>query len=201
MTTLPIDTSIEYIKATENPLSADVGIIKGEKFIWLYDVGSSDEAAEYINGLAQPTAVVLSHFHPDHTHNLSRVKHEELYVGDNTYGYTHEGTVVTEDIYIEDGVKLHIFPLPSSHARGSLGLEINEKYAFVGDGTYATRKGGRTVYNVQFLKAMIDVIKGLKAEFILLSHEEKLVKRRDTLLVFLQSIYDMRKAGEAYIEV
>ena len=49
MDTIELYKGIEYIKATDNPLSADVGIIRGSDCMWLYDVGSSDTSAEIID--------------------------------------------------------------------------------------------------------------------------------------------------------
>ena len=126
---------LSYWKATENPLSADVGVIEGKSGVWLYDVGNSGEAAANINALNGRKNIVLSHFHDDHIGNLPKIRYEQLYQGANTLRYTGTGTAVTEDIYVQDGVQLHLFPLPSSHAKGSLGLEVNETYAFLGDGT------------------------------------------------------------------
>ncbi len=36
----PIDEKISYIECSENPLSADIGIIRDQGRIWLYDVVS-----------------------------------------------------------------------------------------------------------------------------------------------------------------
>ncbi len=201
MDTTNLYEGIDYIKATDNPLSADVGIIRGEECIWLYDVGSSDTSAEIINSFDMPINIVLSHFHPDHIANLRRVRYRDLYVGDNTYRYTNSGTVVDKDILINDGVSLCIFPLPSSHAKGSLGLCVNQSIAFLGDAIYATKKSGRIVYNVQLLKAQIEALEAVTAEYFVISHEENVLKKKDTVMSFLKSIYDKRKPGEAYIEV
>lgn len=201
MDTINLYEGIEYIKATDNPLSADVGIIRGNDFMWLYDVGSSDASAGIINSFDAPVNIVLSHFHPDHIANLRRVRYRDLYVGDNTYRYTNSGTVVDKDILINDGVSLCIFPLPSSHAKGSLGLCVNQRIAFLGDAIYATKKSGRIVYNVQLLKAQIEALEAVTAEYFVISHEENVLKKKDAVMSFLKSIYDKRKQGEAYIEV
>ena len=64
METRRISDKISYIPATENPLSADIGIIRDGGQTWLFDVGDSAAA---IDGLSGSFQVVLSHFHGDHT--------------------------------------------------------------------------------------------------------------------------------------
>ncbi len=215
-----IDGTISYIESTSDPLSAEVGVIRGREKIWLYDVGNSGESREEIRNLippaqgiggrqapsfsavsALPCSVVLSHFHPDHVGNLSGLPDPlELYVGANTWKYTKKGMTVTEDLYLEDGCALHLFPLPSTHAKGSLGLEVDGEYAFLGDGLYPGRKGGRAVYNAQLLREAIDVLKSLKAHTFLLSHRKPFALGREETLRELEEIYSRREAGQPYIE-
>lgn len=64
--------------------------------------------------------------------------------GKNTFRYTKTGTVIEEDTWFQDGdVRLHLFPIPSSHAKGSLALEVDETWCFLGDAAYATQKTDR----------------------------------------------------------
>ena len=189
---------ISYIKASEEPLSADVGIIEEDKFVWLFDLGCSDDAAEEINGIEKPKKAVISHFHPDHMGNLERVGIAEVYLGANTFKYTKCGMVVDKDVFIGDGVKIHIFPLPSSHAKGSVGMEIGE-YAFLGDGTYATMKQGVVCYNASVLKEEITVLKSLSAKYFLLSHDEKFIRNREEVITELEEIYSKRDPKESFI--
>lgn len=65
-----ISDKISYIPATENPLSADIGIIRDGRQTWLFDVGNGTAA---IDGLSGSFQVVLSHFHQDHTGNLKKL--------------------------------------------------------------------------------------------------------------------------------
>ena len=190
---------LSYWKATEAPLSADVGVIEGASGVWLYDVGNSEKTAAEINALPGRKNIVLSHFHPDHIGNLPKIRYDALYQGANTLRYTGAGTAVTADIYLQDGVQLHLFPLPSSHAKGSLGLEVNETYAFLGDGAYSTRKAGRRVYNAGLLLEQIRVLRGLKARWFLLSHDAEFVRSREEVLSQLEAIYKMRSPKESYI--
>lgn len=59
-----IDEKISCIPATEDPLSADIGIIREGGEVWLFDAGADERAIE---GLTGTYSIVLSHFHQDHT--------------------------------------------------------------------------------------------------------------------------------------
>ena len=145
MDMVKIDDIISYIPACRDPLSADVGVITGNKKTWIFDVGSSESTLEEIQQIEREKAIVISHFHPDHMGNLQKINCPEIYVGANTLRYSGKGTVVDSDLYVEDGVRMHLFPIPCCHAKGSLGLEVNETYAFIGDATTPTRKAGKQV--------------------------------------------------------
>lgn len=138
-----------------SPLSADVYAIRGETAWWIFDVGASDEAADFINNLPcdisagellEGTAprlhqdavslkknIVISHFHRDHFFNLSRVHFDNLFVGRETFRHCEEnirarsGTQVVESpLQFEDSIQILIDPIPSSHAKGSLMLTVGD---------------------------------------------------------------------------
>ena len=96
-------------------------------------------------------------------------------------------------------MSLHLFELPCSHAKGSIGLEVNEKYAFLGDAAYCMTKDGRPAYNANLLAEEIKVLKGLTAEYFLLSHDKKFVRRKEVVLSWLEGIYGKRDAKNPYI--
>lgn len=191
-----INNKISYIEATENPLSADIGIIREAGGIWLYDVGNGEYSARSIPG--EKCNVVLSHFHQDHVGNIAHIQAQDLYVSKETYGHIRQGIVVKQDLYIGD---LHIFPLPSSHCAGSLGLEIDKQYAFVGDAIYCKTKNGECIYNAQLLKEEIEVLRGLDAPYLLVSHFKGLVREKEEVLAELEAIYRMREKSNPFIKV
>ncbi|MBQ4642721.1 MAG: hypothetical protein IJB66_00705 [Oscillospiraceae bacterium] len=195
---LKIADKISYIKATGNPLSADVGMIEGDEYLWIFDVGADESVPMSLNVIKKPKKAVVSHFHPDHMANLEHVMLEEVFLGANTFKYAKRGTVVADDIFIDDGVKIHIFPLPSSHAKGSVGLETGD-YAFLGDATYATMKQGRVCYNASVLKEEITVLKNLSAKFFLISHDEKFIRPKEEIIAELEEIYSKRDPKESFI--
>lgn len=195
---IKITNRIGYIKASENPLSADVGIFFGDGAVWLFDIGACERTAKLINSIEKPKKAVISHFHPDHMGNLEHAELNELYLGAHTFKYANRGTVVEEDTFIDDGENIHIFPLPSSHAKGSLGLEIGE-YAFLGDGIYSTMKKGKTCYNMSVLKEEITVLKSLSAKYFLISHDEKFIRTKEEIIGELEKIYSGRDPKESYI--
>lgn len=216
-----ITSQISYIPASSVPLSADVGIIEGEKFLYLFDVGIDEDVAEFLNSLPKPKKLILSHFHPDHIRNIGRIICTECYVGANTANYlknyinfseagsggreilfSEQGIrIIDVPIAISDGVELNIFPMPSSHAKGSLAAMVDGIYTFLGDATYCTGKKGRAVYNAQLLKEQIDLLKTLRSDYVLISHAEPFVKERKQVTEQLEGIYGRRKKGEPYIEV
>ena len=144
MAVIELEKNISYIEPTQNPLSANVVLIEGENNLWLYDVGNNPCVPQIIsafNTSNKKINVILSHFHADHIGNLDKISYSNVYQGRLTYKYTKTGEILENDLYFRDGnMNLHIFPLPSSHAKGSLALEINEKYCFLGDGVYAMQK-------------------------------------------------------------
>ena len=195
MDEIRINDRISYIEASDDPLSADIGIIEDNGSTWLYDVGNGEKS---ICGLDGSYHVVLSHFHPDHTGNISRVRAESVYVSRETYAHVQCGTVVSDDLYIGS---LHIFPLPSSHTKGSLGLEVDGEYAFIGDALYSKVEEGCYIYNAQLLKDEIEVLSALRAQYLLVSHFKGLVREKDAVINELKTIYGMREKNTPEIRV
>lgn len=186
--------------AGEQPLSANVGIVRGERYIWLFDVGASDAAAAYLNALDGEKNVILSHFHADHTANLGRVDYQTLYCGGYTRRKLGTGTAVAEPLTVQDGLRLTIFPLPSVHAKGSVGLLIDDQYAFLGDAVCGAVREGRAVYNAALLRQTILTLAGLDARYFLLSHQMDRPRAKADVLAALNQIYAARRPGEVYIE-
>lgn len=190
-----INGKISYIECSDDPLSADIGIIRNGDATWLYDVGSDERV---IAGLTGNYKVVLSHFHQDHTGNIEKLSIGEAFVSHETKRHVRMGTVVDKDIFMDN---LHIFPLPSSHCKGSLGLEVDETYAFVGDALYSRSRDGYYIFNVQLLKDEIAVLKKLKAPYLLVSHLKGMVRRRDEVIAELEELYDQRDKNSSEIRL
>ena len=84
MNEIPVNETIRYIAGTEQPLSAEIGIVEEGSTRWLYDVGNGDTP---IAGLTGAYHIGLSHFHADHIGNIGRLRVRELYVSKETYGH------------------------------------------------------------------------------------------------------------------
>ena len=69
-----IGNKIRYLSATNDPLSADVYLIDGDKYCYVYDVGNDDRSLQYINQLSKEKVIILSHHHKDHTGNIESVQ-------------------------------------------------------------------------------------------------------------------------------
>ena len=190
-----INEKISYIECSDDPLSADIGIIRNGDAVWLYDVGSDERAISELTGNYN---VVLSHFHQDHTGNIGKLNIQEAFVSHETNRHVQMGTIADKDIYIGN---LHIFPLPSSHCKGCLGLEVDESYAFVGDALYSKFRDGYYIFNAQLVKDAITVLKTLKAPFLLVSHLKGMVRRRDEVIAELEDLYHSREKTSREIKV
>ncbi len=195
MDTIRINEKISYIEASDDPLSADIGIIREPDGLWLYDVGNGAKSVASLDGRYR---IVLSHFHADHTGNLGRVRAEALYVSKETYDHVHQGTIVREGLTVGS---LRIFPLPSSHCKGNLGLEIDGTYAFVGDALYSKVRDGCFIFNAQLLKDEIDALSGLRAPWLLVSHWKGLIRKKDDVIGELKALYATRKNDSPEISV
>ncbi len=196
-----IDGRLSYWKATLEPLSADIGVLEGDRYMWFFDVGNGSEAADCIRSLPGPKRVILSHFHQDHIGNWREAAFETLYQGAYTFRYTGVGEVIRGCRTLEDGVPIRLFEIPSSHAKGCIGLEVDGKYAFLGDATYCTAKNtqGRLAYNANLLADEINVLRSLKAPYFLLSHSDAFVRRKEDVLSELEEIFARRDPQSAYI--
>lgn len=196
MSIIKINDHISYIEASDNPLSADIGIIKDGDKTWLYDVGNGEQSLSSIPECK--CNVVLSHFHADHIGNIDNVNCDELYVSKETYKHVGKGTIIDSDTYIGN---IHIFPIPSSHAKGCLGLEVDDSYAFLGDALYSKVKDGYYIYNSQLVKAEIEVLEHLKSQYMLVSHYPRLLRKKEDVLAELRDIYSNRDKNSSEILV
>ena len=174
---------IEYLPASEEPLSADVYFLAGERYCYLFDVGSSVEALEAIRAVEKEKVVILSHFHRDHTGNVEKLDFAKLYVGDLTAKKLGTGTVVGEPVVIRDGIVLEILPCPSPHTGGSLIVNVNHEYTLIADLFYARPPVDREV-----AEKMIRTLETVDTRFFVISHggEENLFGRER----FLEQLRD-----------
>lgn len=177
---------IRYLPASDDPLSADVFFIEGEKRCYIYDVGSCGAAVQALRAEQKPLVITLSHFHQDHTANIAAVRFEELYVGSFTAKKLGMGTVVRDAACIDDGVHLEIRHCPSPHANGSLILTVDNTYTLVGD-LYYTRPGQ---VDRGLAMHMLSTLRKLDTKYIITSHEEEKVHQKDELLRQLSAFFD-----------
>lgn len=194
---ISLTDNISYIPATEEPFTADVAFIRTKECIWIYDVGTTDEIAEYINSISEPIKIVISHFHPDHLKNLEKIQCDEIYGGKETVKHIGKGIIVQEEI---DFGEVKIGPLPNSHAKGSLYLETGN-YIFVGDATYSAFKKDGRFYNVQLLLDEIKFLESRDVEFCVLSHDPIYAVKRTKIITKLKKIYGLRQGNSPEIQI
>ena len=107
---------------------------------------------------------------------------------------------VTSPLSFEDGMHIEILPIPNSHAKGSLALVVDDE-VFLGDATYPmVGHGTPDVYNVQILEQQIKMLKTLEPSRFCLSHKRGLVRDKDSVIQFLESVLARRQKNENYIE-
>ena len=172
------------------------------------------ENSECVKNAAIPLKknIVISHFHRDHLLNVVRhcngevsLDFDTLYVGAHASKVvgeiaSREKITVTSPLLFDDGVHIEILPIPNSHAKGSLALIVDD-YVFLGDATYPmVGHGEPDVYNVQILEQQIKLLKSLTATRFCLSHKRGLVRDKESVIQFLESVYARRQKNENYIE-
>lgn len=158
---------IRQIPSTPDPLSSDAFIIEGDTRCYVFDVGSSDTAFAAIAALDKPVTVILSHFHRDHTGNMSRLSPAETLAGARTMKYIAQGTLVDAPLTIRDGVEIVVRPCVSPHAPGCLIATVDSTYTFIGDLHYARPGTGQGE-----AKGMLNVLKSLDTQYFVVSHAE-----------------------------
>ena len=155
--------------------------------------------------------IVISHFHRDHLLNVVRhcngevtLDFDTLYVGSHASKVVgemsdREKVTVTSPLSFDDGVHIEILPIPNSHAKGSLVLVVDD-FVFLGDATYPmVGHGEPDMYNVQILELQIKMLKSLNASRFCLSHKRGLVRDRNSVIQFLESVLARRQKNENYI--
>ena len=137
----PLAPRIWVFPAEKEPISSDVGLIEGENRLYLFDVGCGERSRKalqtVLKGEVREGCAVLSHFHRDHIENLDEIPVRKVFAGAHTQKYLREGRkteciVVNRTIVWSDGVELTFFPIPSSHAKGSIGLMVDQTFCLFG---------------------------------------------------------------------
>lgn len=163
-----ISNYLHYIPSSQEPLSADAYLIEGEKYAYLFDVGSNEETLQDLLDIPKEKIVILSHFHQDHTANIDKLPYQKLYVGGLTFEKIQKGIVVEGCLTIHDGVNMEIRNCPSPHTEGSLIVTVNGEYTLLAD-LYFTKPG----HNKEMAYQMLETLKSLDTKYFVVSHQEK----------------------------
>ena len=162
-----IGNRIKYLPATNEPLSADVYFIDGDKYCYIYDVGNNANSLHYINQLCKEKVVILSHYHKDHTGNIEEIHYHDLYVGKKTHEVIGKGIIVEDKLTINDGAKIDVTHCPSPHTDGSLIVTIDNEYTLIAD-LYFTRPP----FDEEKAMKMIDFLRNIDTQYFVISHLE-----------------------------
>ena len=163
-----IGKRIQYLSAINDPLSADVYFIEGDKYCYIYDVGNNEASRHHINQVNKEKTVILSHYHKDHVGNTEFVNYERLYVGRKTFETIGEGEIVEDAFTIIDGVKLEVIHCVSSHTDGSLIVNVDNEYTLIAD-LYFTRPP----FDKDKALQMVEVLKTIDTKYFVVSHQEE----------------------------
>lgn len=175
------------IPAVSEPLSSDVFIIEGSEKYYVFDVGSSDAAFEAISALDKPVTVILSHFHRDHSANMSRITPAETLAGARTMKYITGGALVDAPLTIRDGVEIVVRPCVSPHAPGCLIATVDGEYTFIGDLHYARPGTGHGE-----AKGMLNALKTLDTRYFVVSHAQgSPLVEKDALLQEVKAYFNL----------
>ena len=158
---------IKYLPAVNNPLSADVFFVEGDKRCYIYDVGNNDDSLRYINQVNKEKTIILSHYHKDHVGNIDYIDYCDLYVGKETYQAIGKGIIVEDSFSIQDGVKIEIIHCASPHTDGSLIINIDNEYTLIAD-LYFTRPP----FDKEKAIKMVKFLKNIDTQYFVISHQE-----------------------------
>ena len=180
-----ISRKIKYLPTTNDPLSADVYCIEGDKYCYVYDVGNDDRSLQYINQIGKEKVVVLSHHHKDHTGNIVGLHYRDLYVGKKTYEVIGKGIVVEDTLTINDGVRIDVIHCTSPHTDGSLIITVDNEYTLIAD-LYFTRPPFDTVKALK----MLESLRNVDTKYFVISHQEdEKVIPKDKLIAELTAYF------------
>ena len=181
-----IGGKIKYLPATDNPLSADVYCIDGDKYCYIYDVGNNDTSLQYINQINKENIVILSHYHKDHSGNINSIHFRSLYVGKETCESIGKGNIVEDKLTINDGVRIDVLHCISPHTDGSLILTVDNEYTLIAD-LYFTR----FPFNKEKAMQMLESLKAIDTKFFVVSHQEvEKVIPKDILIAELTDYFN-----------
>lgn len=184
----------ERFPSSENPLSADIFVIGN----YIFDTGASDEAKAFLNSIPNKI-IVISHFHADHSTNVRRVDFDKLYGGKKTCDYLKTGIVVSERLILDETLNIQIAPLTSCHAKGSLMMNLNNEYLFVGDSLCGcSLPDGQYGFNAGMLLSTIRELEKENFKNAVVSHSGDLIPK-DAVLRHLKEIYNRRDGNNPYI--
>lgn len=178
-----IAEKIKYLPATDNPLSADVYFIEGDKYCYIYDVGNNETSLYQINNINKEKVIVLSHYHKDHIGNIKQIEYCNLYVGRKTYETIGMGEIIEDEFVINDGIKIEVIHCVSPHTEGSLIVNVDNEYTLIAD-LYFTRPPFQKEKAVK----MIEFLKNINTKYFVVSHQEdaKVIAKEEMIVGLLE---------------
>lgn len=202
---IKVSDTIRIIEQDTSIISSSIGIVSGNDFSIMIDTGASaDQIKTLEEGIKTKELpdnikyVVISHFHPDHLSNLKYLPSLKVIASKNTSRYTHVDQIVDKEITLDlKNIKLVIFPLPSIHAKGSLGIYLpDEQITFIGDALCMKEKEGKPYTNKDVTLNMINVLRTYPTKRYILGHEPSSLTQKQ-INDYLTNIYSQCKNSKS----
>ena len=188
---------ISYITPDESLICSSIGIVRGDNYSILIDIGASKPQLGILkdglaNGLIKNNIqdVVITHFHPDHTSNLSELENIKTICSKNTSRYIKADLIIDKQTDLDlKNTSVKIIPLPSVHAKGSLAIYVEEdKAMFIGDALCMKEKDYKPFTNKDITLNMINTLRSYPIQKYFLGHEDGTISTSQ-INAYLDQIY------------
>ena len=201
MKIIKINNHIHLIGQDNSIVSSSIGIISGEDYSLMIDTGASSAQLKTLeSGIERKELpgniryAIITHFHPDHLLNLKCLPLLKVVASKNTSRYIHVDQIIDKatDLDLQD-IKVTVFPLPSVHAKGSIGVYLpKEQITFIGDALCMKEKDRKPYTNKDITINMINTLRSYPTKKYILGHEPSSLTQ-DQINDYLNSIYKQCK--------
>ena len=205
MKIIKIDNHIHLIGQDHSIISSSIGIISGKDYSLMVDTGASPAQLKTLeSGIERKELpgniryAIITHFHPDHLSNLKYLPLIKVIASKNTSRYIHVDQIIDKavDLDLQD-LKVTVFPLPSVHARGSIGVYLpKEQITFIGDALCMKEKDGKPYTNKDITINMVNTLRSYPTKKYILGHEPSSLTQ-DQISDYLDSIYSQCRSSRS----
>lgn len=211
---IELTPSIGYIEEDQRFICSRIGIVRGSKGTLFIDTGSSRQQLLLLDEmrtkglLPNPSYLAITHFHEDHVANFPYFSGAKVFGTKADTRRLRVDALVSEPTLLDLGdTKVRIVPLPNTHAKGSLLIDVNDGEAiFIGDALGpATDIDRNAYYDRSAVYEEYRVLKDLHGKLYIGGHNGESIGEMDQPSInkfFLDLIERTKKApeGRLYLE-